>query len=111
MNFVTGYSGALMCDEYAGYANVDCGLLLSCWAHARRYVEKAKTVEPGFATEALLEIAKLYRIEKEIRDLSRIERQRVRETQSRDQVEAIFTLLESRQFSRNLPCIKQYTMR
>jgi transposase/uncharacterized coiled-coil protein SlyX len=37
MDFFTGYTGALMCDEYAGYANVDCGLLLSCWAHYPEY--------------------------------------------------------------------------
>ncbi len=49
IEFFKYYTGALMCDEYGGYANVDCGRLLSCWAHARRYVKKAKMVEPAFA--------------------------------------------------------------
>jgi len=53
-DFFEGYTGSLMCDEYAGYANVDCARLLSCWTHARRYVEKAQTTEPAFATQVLV---------------------------------------------------------
>ena len=102
-DFFTGYTGALMCDEYAGYVNVDCGHLLSCWAHARRYVEKAKTVEPAFATEVLLEIADLYRIEERIRDASDAERLMVRQTESAKQVKVIFDLLESREFRPKSP--------
>lgn len=103
INFFTGYNGALMCDEYAGYLNVDCAHLLSCWAHARRYVEKAKNVEPAFAVTVLLEIAKLYKIEKRIKECSEADRQRVRETESRQQVEEIFTLLESGEFRPQSP--------
>jgi len=62
INFFRGYGGAVICDDYAGYPNVDCGRLLYCWAHARRYVEKAKNAEPAFATQVLLEITQLYRI-------------------------------------------------
>jgi transposase/uncharacterized coiled-coil protein SlyX len=103
IEFFSGYTGALMCDEYAGYVNVDCETLLSCWAHARRYVEKAKNVEPAFAVEVLLEIAALYKIEKRIREGSELERQQVRQTESRDQVEKIFALLESREFRPQSP--------
>jgi transposase len=102
-DFFKGYTGALMCDEYAGYVNVDWGHLLSCWAHARRYVEKAKTVEPAFATEVLLEIAALYRIEERIRDASDAERFRVRQTESTKQLKVIFKLLESREFRPKSP--------
>jgi len=102
-DFFKDYSGALMCDEYAGYANVDCGQLLSCWAHARRYVEKAKTVEPAFATAVLLEIAKLYCIEKKIRDSSDKDRLRVRQVESIPQLKVVFDLLESREFRPKSP--------
>ena len=102
-DFFEGYTGALMCDEYAGYINVDWGELLSCWAHARRYVEKAKTVEPAFATTALLEIAGLYGIEERISDASDSERLKVRQTESVKQLKVIFDLLESREFRPKSP--------
>jgi transposase len=102
-DFFAGYTGALMCDEYAGYANVDCARLLSCWSHARRYVEKAKTVEPAFATEVLLEIARLYRIEERIRDASDAERLTVRQTESTKQLDVVFDLLQSREFRPQSP--------
>ena len=102
-DFFAGYTGALMCDEYAGYANVDCARLLSCWSHARRYVEKAKTVEPAFATEVLLEIARLYRIENRIRDASDAERLTVRQTESTKQLDVVFDLLQSREFRPQSP--------
>jgi len=95
-----------MCDDYAGYPNVDCGRLLYCWAHSRRYVEKAKNVEPAFATQVLLEIAQLYRIERRVRDASEDERRHVRQTESVEQLDAIFTLLESRSFRPKSPMQK-----
>ena len=102
-DFFKGYTGALMCDEYPGYSNVDFGNLLSCWAHARRYVEKAKTVEPAFATAVLLEIGSLYRIERRISDASDSERLKVRQTESARQLEVIFGLLESQEFRPKSP--------
>jgi hypothetical protein len=106
INFFRGYDGDVICDDYAGYPNVDCRRLLYCWAHARRYVEKAKNVEPAFATEVLLEIAQLYRIEKRIRDASEEERRRVRQSQSVEQLDKIFALLESRTFRPKSPMQK-----
>ena len=103
IEFFRGYTGALMCDEYAGYGNVDCGQLLSCWAHARRYVEKAQPVEPACATAILLEIAKLYRGEKQMRTLNDSQRQELRQTQSREQVESIFERLENQEFRPQSP--------
>ena len=100
------YSGTLMCDEYAGYVNADYGLLLSCWAHARRYVEKAKHIEPAFAAEVLLAIGKLYLIERDIRQAAPEERQHAREAKSRPQVEKVFELLKSRTFLPQSPMQK-----
>lgn len=106
IDFFKDYTGALICDDYAGYPNVDCGRLLYCWAHARRYVEKAKTVEPAFAMQVLLEIAQLYRIERRIRDASEDERRKVRQTESVEQLDTIFALLESRSFRPKSPMQK-----
>jgi transposase len=106
IDFFQGYSGAVMCDEYAGYANVDHDRMLSCWAHARRYVEKAQKIEPRFASEALLKIAKLYRIEKRIKPFTKQERQHIRETESRNQVDTIFTFLGSQTFTPQSPMTK-----
>jgi len=106
INFFRGYSGSLVCDDYAGYPNVDCSRLLYCWAHARRYVEKAKTIEPAFATQVLLEIAQLYRIEKGIQEASEDERRAVRQTESVQQLEVIFALLQSRSFRPKSPMQK-----
>lgn len=103
IDFFRGYDGALMCDEYAGYANVDCATLMSCWAHARRYVEKAKMIEPAFATELLLEIATLYLIEKRIAAASDEERLRVRRTESAAQLQKVFDLAASREFRPRSP--------
>ena len=105
-DFFEGYTGSLMCDEYAGYANVDCGRLLSCWAHARRYVEKAQTTEPAFATQVIVEIAQLYRIEKKIRDATDAERFEARQGESIPQLQLIFDLLESREFRPKSPMQK-----
>ena len=106
IDFFRDYDGAVICDDYAGYPNIDCGRLLYCWAHARRYVDKAKTVEPAFATQVLLEIAQLYRIEKRIRDASEDDRRKVRQTESLQQLDTIFALLQSRSFRPKSPMQK-----
>lgn len=112
IDFFDGYTGALMCDEYAGYPNVDCGVFLSCWAHARRYVEKAKDVEPAFAVQMLLEIARLYKIETRITDASDEERARIRTTESVEQLDRIFELFEQQTFRPQSPMqkAKQYIL-
>lgn len=113
LNFFKDYRGSVMCDEYAGYQNLDWLTLLSCWAHARRYFDRAKTTEPAFAQTVLLAIAKLYRIETRIKGLSSDdERQQIRMTESRQQVEEIFALLESRTWRPQSPMAKavNYTL-
>jgi len=95
IRFFRNYRGTVMCDEYAGYPNIKGVRLLSCWAHARRYFDQAKITEPAFAQTVLQAIAKLYRIETKMKACSPEERQRVREEESRKQLEEIFTLLAS----------------
>ena len=56
--------------------------------------------------QVLLEIAQLYRIERRIRDASEDERRKVRQTESVEQLDTIFALLESRSFRPKSPMQK-----
>lgn len=62
-----GYKGALQTDGYKAYdqfcLNPDIKNL-GCWAHARRYFEKALNQDKGNASYVLTEIQKLYDIER-----------------------------------------------
>ena len=64
--FLKDFSGTLQTDAYQAYdlfedkENVE---LLACWAHARRYFEKALDSDKTRAAYALSEIRKLYAIE------------------------------------------------
>ncbi|MDT9257121.1 MAG: transposase [Limnospira sp. PMC 1254.20] len=86
-------------DEYAGYANVECGVMQSCWAHARRkIIDDCKSQAP-YQARVLLEIAALYAIEERIRDASPEERARVRDTESRAQLAKVFEAVESKSYT------------
>ena len=72
LQYLSGYHGFLQTDGYEGYAEVGSlpGIIHSgCWSHARRkYDEAAKASKhAGSAHEAMGRIAKLYRIERELR--------------------------------------------
>jgi transposase len=99
LSFFRGYGGAVMCDEYAGYANVECGVMQSCWAHARRKIHDGCKSQPPYRARVLLEIAALYAIEERIRDVAAEERARVRETESRAQLAKVFEAVESKTFT------------
>jgi len=96
LSYFRDYSGAVMCDEYAGYDNMDFGVKQSCWAHVRRKFNDAKLSEPVFAEEVLHAIAKLYKLEKKIKELNPEDRAKVRDVESRAQAKKVFELLESR---------------
>ncbi len=95
LEFFRGYGGAVMCDEYAGYANVDYGVMQSCWAHARRKIHDDCKSQPPYRARVLLEIHKLYEIEERIRDASPGERAIIRNTESRAQLAKVFEAVES----------------
>jgi hypothetical protein len=85
------YRGILQCDGYAAYKSlVDpaarCGpsALVFCWSHVRRgFYDLAKGGAAPIATEALMRIAALYRIETDIRGLGPTERLATRQARSR----------------------------
>jgi len=66
------FSGTLVSDgyeAYARYARQNTSVThAECWAHTRRYFERAKEADPEAAAQALELIGKLYRIEAYIRD-------------------------------------------
>jgi len=66
------FAGVLLSDgneAYARYAQARAAVThAGCWAHTRRYFERAKDAEPQAADEALAIIGELYRHEATIRD-------------------------------------------
>jgi transposase len=86
-----GYRGIVQCDGYnaykqlAGPARDDAPVTLAfCWSHVRRgFYDPAKSGTSPIATEALVRIAALYRIETEIRGMDPAERLTKRQELSR----------------------------
>ncbi len=84
--FLKGWSGTLVCDEYSGY---DASLLLDgrlragCMAHARRkFDELVKANASEVARAAIQRIAWLYRVEADARTMSTGERLGLRQERS-----------------------------
>ena len=83
------FGGALIADGYAGYGAA-CrthGITrLGCWAHARRKFFDAAKLQPkgktGRPDQALAMIGKLYRLEREARELDADQRHELRQQQS-----------------------------
>ena len=78
---LTDYRGALQTDGYKVYDHYCLSKdikHLACWAHARRYFEKALTQDKKRASHVLEEIQKLYTIERETANLSAENRHAVR---------------------------------
>ena len=91
------YRGIVQCDGYAPYKQLpdDAITLAFCWAHVRRgFFEIARKGNAPIATQALLRIAALYRIEETIRGRRAEERRAVRAEQSAPHCEALKRFLE-----------------
>jgi transposase len=81
--FLSGYTGYLQVDGYQGYTSTSASLV-GCWAHTRRKFKEAEAVlsvkqEDSKIAWALKHIQKLYRIEKQIKELSPSDKQAYRE--------------------------------
>lgn len=69
--FLSDFSGYLQTDGYAAYNNLKNSsniIQLACMAHARRKFEHAKDNDPDKAEYALKLFAKLYNIERDLRE-------------------------------------------
>jgi len=72
-SFLEGFEGYLHADCYSAYVNLDGETIkhVACFAHARRYfadIVKANKKKKGKANEAISIIAKLYAIEKKLKE-------------------------------------------
>lgn len=98
------YQGYLQADGYGGYDPVCAknGLIqVGCFAHARRKFDEAlkaqgnsKPAKAGKASKGLIYIQKLYRIEKQIKDLEPEERYQQRQQQAVPLLDEIRTWLD-----------------
>ncbi len=95
-----GFAGVLQVDGYAGYntlAGKNAVSLAFCLSHVRRkFYDLAQGGPAPIASEALLRIAELYRIEGDIRGYSAEERRNVRQTRSRPLVAALEPWLQGK---------------
>jgi len=83
--FLEGWSGKLVCDDYSGYKGLFANGVteVGCLAHARRkFSDLWVNHKSPLAEEALKLFAKLYDVEREARELSAEQRQRMRQLQS-----------------------------
>ncbi|HVS17118.1 MAG TPA: IS66 family transposase [Planctomycetota bacterium] len=73
LDFLEGFEGYLLVDDYAGY-NAVCereGVVkLACWAHTRRGFFEALTSATADASLVLAKIQRLYKVEAEGRELA-----------------------------------------
>jgi transposase len=94
---LTDYRGIVQCDGYAPYKKLldDAITLAFCWAHVRRgFFEIARKGNAPIATQALLRVAALYRIEETIRGKRAERRRAVRREQSAPHCEALRRFVE-----------------
>ena len=84
---LSGFSGTLQADGYAGFNRLYEGGQIqeaACWAHVRRkFFDLEQAHASPVASEALARIAQLYGIERDIRGRSPDERWQVRQSRSR----------------------------
>jgi len=70
--YLGDFKGTLLTDGYKAYEQFQKNkpeiTHAQCWAHNRRYYEKAKEIEPEMIAVALAYIARLYVTEQQIRD-------------------------------------------
>ncbi|MEC0229031.1 IS66 family transposase, partial [Paenibacillus alba] len=108
-NFLSGFSGYLHVDGYAGYHKVKDVTLVGCWAHARRKFDEALKALPSgqdktgtVAGQGLQFCNQLFAIERDLKDVSPQERHTIRMERSRPILDAYLVWLRQ-QRSRTLP--------
>lgn len=100
--FLEGYKGILTTDGYAAYHVVEPEITLTgCMAHARRKFFEANELEPkdtvnSVSLKALNYIAKLFKIEEEIRDLSYDEKYNIRQEKSKYIIEEFYKFVDDK---------------
>ena len=85
-NFLNGWQGQLVCDDFAGYkASFKEGIIeIGCMAHARRkFYDLHVANQSQLAKYALEQIGKLYDIERQAKDLNNEDRLRLRQSKAK----------------------------
>ena len=91
-SFLGDWQGTLVCDDYVAYKQLFTQGIqeAGCMAHARRYFfELHANHQSQIAGQALHYIAQLYEIEREVKNLSAQERQRIRQARSKPLADAL----------------------
>lgn len=101
---LSGYHGGVMSDGYVGYEwlkNKPGITIAACWAHVRRGFFKAHQLAPeSEGPKIMLDlIRKLYRIEKDLRDLSPIKRLKRRKREAAPVLQEIRDRIDSERLS------------
>jgi transposase len=106
IRLLAGFAGYLLTDGYEAYGKVcaEYGLTaLGCWAHVRRKFDEAIKAQhllgpekrkASLAGTAMAMIQQLYRIERETKALSAVERQRIRQERALPLLEDIRAWLD-----------------
>lgn len=95
-NFLNGWQGHLMVDDYAGYKALFAGgvIELGCLAHARRkFFDLHAAAASPIALEALRRIGELYAIEATVKAMDAPARGRIRQDQAQPKLAALHAWL------------------
>jgi hypothetical protein len=102
--FLGDWRGSLVCDDFSGYKKLMTqGVTeVGCLAHARRkFFDLHASNKSQIAHSALEQIARIYDIEREIKELAADERQRIRQERSKPLLDALhqWMILNRRQIT------------
>jgi transposase len=90
--FLGDWRGSLVCDDFSGYKQLMTqGVTeVGCLAHARRkFFDLHASNKSQIAQSALEQIARIYEIERETKELNSDERQRIRQERSKPLLDAL----------------------
>ena len=91
-DFLGQWRGKLVCDDYSGYkALLAKGVVeVGCLAHARRRLVELHTANKSQIAEAGIQFfARLYEVEREVKDLDTDERRRIRQARAKPIAQAL----------------------
>ena len=97
---LSDYQGGLQTDGYEVYESLDKQYaaidFYACWAHARRYFEKALANDRERAQKVMEDIQSLYRIERECREQNKDagQRKQIRQQKAKPILEALKAYLD-----------------
>jgi transposase len=90
--FLGDWRGSLVCDDFSGYKQLmNQGVTeVGCLAHARRkFFDLHASNKSQIAQSALEQIARIYEIEREVKELPADERRRIRQARSKPLLDAL----------------------